>query len=96
MIAQLNNRLESIEKLLSDSHTDHIVYMNIDEAATFLRMQKSTLYQYVFYRRIPYYKKGKKLTFSKSELVEWMNKNRFPSLEELKEKTKLGVKLKER
>lgn len=91
MIAQLNNRLESIEKLLSETHNDHITYLNIDEAAAFLRMQKSTLYQYVFYRRIPYYKTGKKLTFSKTELVEWMNKNRHPSLEELKEKTNLGV-----
>ena len=47
--------------------------LTLEEAAEFLDMKKSTLYKMTHRREIPYSKPhGKKIYFSKVELVRWM------------------------
>ena len=46
-------------------------YMNVQEAAEFLRVAPKTLYGLVSQRRIPFNKCGRRLLFLESELIEW-------------------------
>jgi excisionase family DNA binding protein len=46
-------------------------YMNVREAAEFLRIAPKTLYGLVSQRRCPFRKAGRRLLFLESELIEW-------------------------
>ena len=46
-------------------------FMNVREAAEFLRVAPKTLYGLVSQRRIPYRHAGRRLLFLESELIEW-------------------------
>lgn len=46
--------------------------LTINEAAFFLNLKVSRLYYLRFYNKIPYYKIGASIRFSKSELSEWL------------------------
>jgi excisionase family DNA binding protein len=83
MIKQLFNKLENIEKILYTKKYKDIEFLDINEAANFLRLKKSTLYQLVFKRRIPYYKKTKILLFKKSDLIDWVEQKKVSSLVEV-------------
>jgi len=80
MIKQLFNKLENIEKILYTKKYKDTEFLDVNEAANFLRLKKSTLYQLVFKRGIPYYKKTKILLFKKSELIEWVEQKRVSTL----------------
>lgn len=52
-------------------------FINMDQAAEYLQISKSTLYKYVSGSKIPFIKQGKKrLLFKKSELENWLLQNR--------------------
>ena len=58
----------------------------LNEAANFLRLKKSYLYNLVYLNQIPFYKpNGKKLYFKKQELNQWIIKSRTKTVEEVKE-----------
>ena len=57
--------------------------MGIEEASKFLKLKKSTLYQLVNRRKIPFYKRTKKATLQKGELIEWVEKERVHTIKEL-------------
>ena len=48
-------------------------FINAEEAAKFLHIAKQTLYTLTSKRKIPFYKKGKKLLFKRQELEEWIS-----------------------
>ena len=53
-------------------------YLNLEEAAAFLKLCKSTLYKKTSTREIPFCKPGGKLIlFLKMDLEEYLAKNRF-------------------
>jgi excisionase family DNA binding protein len=45
--------------------------IDVDEAAALLKLKRSTLYAHTSRRVIPHYKRGGKLYFLRSELIEW-------------------------
>lgn len=47
-------------------------YMNIEDAKKFLKLSKSTLYDYVHDKKIPHVKVGDRVLFDESDLVTWM------------------------
>lgn len=57
--------------------------MSLEEAAKFLNVAKSTMYHYCSQSKIPHMKRGKKLTFSKIELTDWLQNSRRKPLEEI-------------
>jgi excisionase family DNA binding protein len=85
----LYNRLGRIERMLEDTHYKEVIYMNAEEAAEFLKMKKSYIYQLRFQRKIPYHKRGKILLFNKAELVRWIESTKKETLEDLAVKVKL-------
>jgi len=47
-------------------------YMNVEDAKKFLKLSKSTLYEYVHEKKIPYVKVGDRVLFDEADLVTWM------------------------
>mgnify|MGYP003831105809 CR=1 FL=1 len=55
-------------------------YLTIDELSAFLKLAKPTIYGFVSKRTLPFIKRGKRLYFSRLNIIQW--------LEEGKKKTK--------
>ncbi len=49
--------------------------MDIDEAAAFLGLKKSSLYQLTFKRQIPFVKLGRRIRFTIDQLQNFISKN---------------------
>ncbi len=58
------------------------------------KRSKATFYGYVHRREIPHHKKGKKLLFLKSEIDEWLKKDRVFTSDEVVENAHLFLKKK--
>jgi excisionase family DNA binding protein len=65
---------ELIEKLELNKETDTIP--NVREAAKFTGLAVQTIYQYVNENRMPFFRVGRKLQFSKIELRAWQKAKR--------------------
>ncbi|KGE88066.1 MAG: helix-turn-helix domain-containing protein [Phaeodactylibacter xiamenensis] len=63
--------------------------MNFDQTCEFLGIAKSTGYQRVNRGELPHFKKGRRLYFRKSELVEYIESGRRKTRKELEEAAKL-------
>jgi excisionase family DNA binding protein len=83
MSKQISSQLNRLETLLISIQGKDPEFMNIEETSIFLKLKKSTLYNLVFNRRIPFYKKTKILLFKKSELIEWVEQKKVSSLVEV-------------
>lgn len=84
-MSTLQNQLSNLEELIKSQNQNNTEFMGIEEASIFLKLKKSTLYQLVFKREIPFYKSTKKLLFKKSDLIEWVEKDRVLTIKELEE-----------
>jgi hypothetical protein len=60
--------------------------LDLKGAAAFLCCKPSYVYQLCFYRKIPFYKNGKRLIFKESELRDYIFRNKVPADYELAEK----------
>ena len=59
------------------------VFFNVDEAATFLRVKKCTIYRWVHERRISYRKHGSRLVFTMKSLMDWSEKQKVNAISDL-------------
>lgn len=81
---------DSIRKVLAENpvsanaaqSTD---YLNIEEASKLLNLAKATVYALSASGKIPVIKKGKRLYFTKQELIEWLNKGRKKTVDEIEQ-----------
>lgn len=81
----LQSRVQTLENLCFSAKE----VLNLEEAASFLGIAKSTLYKMTHENRIPYYKPaGKLIYFEKSVLLEWIRSNRIMSEAELQEEAR--------
>ena len=53
--------------------------ITVQDAAKFLSVSTSTLYGWVYQRRIPFVKVGRALRFELAELQKFIQANRFPA-----------------
>jgi excisionase family DNA binding protein len=85
----LTERLDRIENLLENlSQAEKSVevpeeILTIEQASEFLNLSKNTLYGYVQKSKIPVSKKGKRLYFSKLELLDWVKSGKKQSQSEI-------------
>lgn len=91
-LAYLIERVERLEILLESktpapSKVDAQKWLDIKELKEYLpdHPAPTTVYGWVRNNIIPYYKKGKKLSFKKSEIDEWLNASRQMTDEEAEE-----------
>mgnify|MGYP000733966388 CR=1 FL=1 len=57
--------------------------MTIEVATKFLSLSKSHLYKLTSTREIPHCKRGKRLYFKRSELIEWISKGKRMTMEDI-------------
>lgn len=64
------------QQLDSPSKSSNNEIFDVTQAVEFLKIPTSTLYTLTSQKKIPYYKRGKKLYFKKSELQLWIDKGK--------------------
>ena len=79
-------KLERIERLLSEQNMLQKEVLNFNEAAVYLEISHSHLYKLTSTYTIPAYKpNGKKLYFNRQELNKWLLSNRQTSISDIEE-----------
>ena len=71
--------ISSIQKKTFQSHE----YLPIEDATVYLNLPKNTLYGYCHNNVIPFYKRGKRSYFLKSDLDNWLASGRKKSAKEI-------------
>ena len=86
--AELQERVDKLESICFASKE----VLNLEEAAAFLGVKKSTLYKMTHFSQIPYYKPaGKLIFFEKSALLDWVRNVKVKSGDEIREETALHL-----
>ncbi len=67
-------------------------YLDIGQAAKFLRMSESSLYTHTSQRRVPFIKRGRRLHFKKSDLLVWLDEGRKKTCDEIAEEAGISRK----
>jgi excisionase family DNA binding protein len=80
---QLRQDKDSNEIMASSSQEEEL--LSFEEMCEFLGIAKSTGYQRISRAEIPHFKKGRRLYFRKSELVEYIESGRRKTRKELEE-----------
>ena len=82
-LAYLVDKVDRLESLLEKQHQAQVPepaskWMDVKELQAYLPDHPAapTIYGWIRNGLIPYYKKGKKLSFKRSEIEEWMNSAR--------------------
>jgi excisionase family DNA binding protein len=83
-VSQLNQRLENIERLLTQKNEQRQTepveqLLTIQEAAEFLNLTVPTLYSKVSKGELPVMKRSKRLYFSSIELMQYLKQGRKKS-----------------
>lgn len=83
----LIDRISDLEELLfrlleqqpskRKEDTEEKELLNLEQAAEFLSVSRSTIYSFVSQKKIPHMKKGKRLYFSKVTLREWIEESSY-------------------
>lgn len=81
---------QSVRKVLAEPKTEidaaePDAILTIEQAAEFLNLSKATLYGYVHNSTIPVSKRGKRLYFSKMELLQWIKEGRKKTHSEIEQ-----------
>lgn len=58
--------------------------LNLEQVSALLNLAKPTIYSLTSKRKIPYFKKGKKLYFKKSEILVWIEQGKQKTVSEEK------------
>jgi excisionase family DNA binding protein len=89
---QLLNELKEIRKLIHYSTSDQDQMLTVPEAALYIKRSVSNLYKLTSGKQIPYYcPSGKKIYFKRSDLDEWLLKNKVFSQDELGQQAKVSL-----
>jgi excisionase family DNA binding protein len=69
--------------------------LSLEQTCKFLHFAKPTVYAYVAKRKIPFIKKGRKLLFSKQQLILWLKESYKKTEKELKQEAESYILNKE-
>lgn len=62
--------------------------LSVEQAGAFLNLAKQTIYGFTLKNEIPFFKRGKKLYFRKSELEQWLTQGKQKTLKEIQQDAK--------
>jgi excisionase family DNA binding protein len=98
-VSQLNQRLENIERLLTQKNEQHQSepaeqLLTIQEAAEFLSLTVPTMYSKVSKGELPVMKRSKRLYFSSVELLHYLKQGRKKSNSDIEAEAKEYIKKK--
>ncbi|MCK5370342.1 MAG: helix-turn-helix domain-containing protein [Cyclobacteriaceae bacterium] len=88
--SEIQKFIESaVEKVMLKKSTkdnnQNDAFLDVDQAATFLGIAKATLYGKCSKLIIPHFKKGKKLYFHQSELMEYLKSGRRKTVQDIQQ-----------
>ncbi len=79
----------SVRKILNENvngqNSNDDGLLTVKETANFLRLAVPTIYGYIHLRKIPCFKKGKRLYFSKDALINWVKEGKLKTLSEIEQ-----------
>ena len=86
-VANLTEEIAELKNLLIKQSSSETVEQIIDakQCSKLLNMTIHTLYGYTQRKEIPFNKKGKKLIFIRSEIIDWVKSGRFQTKKELED-----------
>jgi len=77
----------AVEKAILQSSknetTQSDTFLDVDQAASFLGIAKATLYGKCSKLSVPHFKKGKKLYFHQSELIEYLKSGKRKTIQDI-------------
>jgi excisionase family DNA binding protein len=76
LVRQGSNKVSS-ERLNSESH-----FLTVTQAAEFLNLATQSIYGLIHRKKIPCMKRGKRVYFSKTSLIAWVESGRKPTQDE--------------
>ena len=85
-VATIMESLQRIENLLQQKNEPLVEsdrLLTVTETAEFLKLAVPTIYGLIHNMAIPYSKKGKRVYFTKSELLEWIRTGRRKTMSEI-------------
>lgn len=89
-VTQLQKTLNNVERLLLEKSNEHLQqepdrWFDLNELVEYdpEKRTKPTWYGYVHRMEIPFHKRGKKLTFLKSEIDNWLKQGRRKTASEI-------------
>lgn len=87
-VTMLTDEISELKRLLLDKREQQPTetpekFLNIQEAAQFLKLTVPTVYSKVSKRELPCMKRGKRLYFSSSELIAYIKEGRKKSYAEI-------------
>jgi len=86
VIADLTNEVREMKALLlqkAEPQQEIETPIQLDEVVPITGLTKPTLYGYCQRNEIPYHKKGNRLYFFKSEIIDWIKTGKQKTLKEL-------------
>ncbi|MCU0432253.1 MAG: helix-turn-helix domain-containing protein [Bacteroidia bacterium] len=90
------DKLTAIERILVEQnppqHAENEQLLTIQQAGEFLNLSVPTIYGYVSRSAIPVSKRGKRLYFSKLELLQWIKDGRKKTAAEIKSEAESYIK----
>jgi excisionase family DNA binding protein len=99
-VSQLYDKLENIERLLLSKNTKTVPeadkLLSIKEAGQLINLAVPTIYGLVGKSGIPVCKKGKRLYFSKTELLDWVKSGRKKTQADIEAETEVFISKKRR
>jgi len=83
-VSELDQKVDEIKQMLMRfvPQTEPEQLLNITQAAEFINLAVPTVYTLASRKEIPFNKKGKRLYFLKSELVDWIRSGRRKTIAE--------------
>lgn len=89
----LKRQLDRIEQYAGIASKE---VLTLEEAITYTGCARSTLYRLTSQKEIPHYKLGQVLRFKKSELDEWLTRNKVATSREIESKAVTYMTLKDK
>ena len=97
-VSRIYDKLTEIERLIlqkgSETPSNEDQLLTIQQASQLLNLSVPTLYGYVQRSKIPVSKRGKRLYFSKNELLEWIKAGRKKTIDELTKEAEIYINTK--
>ncbi|WP_114783285.1 helix-turn-helix domain-containing protein [Botryobacter ruber] len=90
-----SNNLPRILEFIQNAKPDQAnlpEILNVQQAAEVLDLAPSTIYGLVNKSRLPYFKKGHKLRFKRSQLLEWINSGEKKTQSQIEQSVKISTK----
>lgn len=67
--------------------------LNLQDVAEYTDLKPKTIYSLVHFRKIPFYKRGKRLYFLKDEITAWLLMDKYDTQDEIdQQETTLAMK----